>query len=111
MCSDVSVQLEDVVFVKNEHLEDNLGVYKDLMLKTAIPTWEQILEWFRNKSFIGTIEYEDFYSDDNTCYYGYRITNKSGDILFYSPNYRSYETYEEAREALVNKLVEFYENN
>ena len=28
MCSDVSVMLEDVVFVKNQFLEDELGIYK-----------------------------------------------------------------------------------
>lgn len=74
-------------------------------------TWEQVFEWFREKGLVGTIEYEDFILDDKTCYYAYRITDKLGDILFYSPNYRTYETYEEAREALAIKLIEFYENN
>ena len=76
----------------------------------CVPTFEQVLNWFRNKGLVGTIEYEDFILDDKTCYYAYRITNKSGDILYYSPNYRTFETYEEAREALVNKLIEVYEN-
>jgi hypothetical protein len=73
-----------------------------------IPTWEQALSWFRKKGLVGTIEYEDFILDDKTCYYAYRITDKSGDILFYSSNYKTYETYEETREALINKLIELY---
>lgn len=78
-----------------------------------LPTWEQVLEWFREKNLIVTIECEDFYPDDKTYYYAYCIINKLGKVLFYSPNYKSYETYEEVREALVNKLIEIYksENN
>lgn len=92
--------------VKNsEHIND------DITYGLSIPTWEQVFEWFREKGLVGTIEYEDFILDDKTCYYAYRITDKLGDILFYSPNYITYETYEEAREALAIKLIEFYENN
>lgn len=76
----------------------------------CVPTFEQVLNWFRNKGFVGTIEYEDFLVDDKTCYYAYRITNTSGDILFYSPNYGTFETYEEAREVLINDLIKFYGN-
>ena len=76
----------------------------------SIPTWEQVLEWFREKNLIGTIEYEDFYPDNKTYYYAYCIINKLGKVLFYSPNYDSYKTYEEARESLVNKLIEIYKN-
>ena len=43
-------------------------------------------------------------------FYAYCIINKLGKVLFYSPNYKSYETYEEVREALVNKLIEIYKN-
>ena len=39
------------------------------------------------------------------------IRNISGDVLFYSANYKNFEKYEEAREALTNKLIEFYGNN
>ena len=83
----------------------------DTTFGVSLPTFEQVFEWFREKGLVGTIEYEDFILDDKTCYHAYRITDKLGDILFYSPNYRTYETYEEAREALAIKLIEFYENN
>jgi hypothetical protein len=87
-------------------VKDWNGSFKDCI---SLPTWEQMFEWFREKGLVGTIEYEDFILDDKTCYYAYRITDKSGDILFYSSNYKTYETYEETREALINKLIELYE--
>lgn len=73
-------------------------------------TWTEVLEWFREENLIGTIEYENFDFDNETCYYGYRVTNKLGEIMFYSVNYSTYETYEEAREALIEKLIEIYTN-
>lgn len=77
----------------------------------SVPTWEQVLEWFRENNLIGTIEYEDFNIDDKTYYYAYCIMNKLGKVLFYSPNYNTYETYEEAREELINHLIRFYKTN
>lgn len=112
MYSESIAFLQDVEFVSNKNLEDELGIYKHFTLRTAIPTWEQVFEWFREKGLIGTIEYDDFGLHDETHYnYGYIIRNISGDVLFYSANYKNFEKYEEAREALVNKLIELYENN
>ena len=110
MCSDVSVMLEDVVFVKNKDLEDSFGIYKDFILKTAIPTWEQVIEWFYKNNFIGTIEYKDFYSENN-YEYAYCITNKLNKKTYHSIGNIITKTYKEAREALVNKLIELYGNN
>lgn len=76
----------------------------------SIPTWEQVFEWFREQGLVGTMEFEDFNLDEITCYYAYLITKSSGEILFYSPNYRTYETYEEAREALVKALIRTYKS-
>lgn len=112
MYSEAIVLLEDVELVSNKDLEDKLDIYKNFVLRIAIPTWEQVLEWFRDKGLIGTIEYDDFGLHDETHYnYGYMIRNISGDVLFYSANYKNFEKYEEAREALFNKLIELYENN
>lgn len=95
--------------------ESNYHLFDDLDLNSnsnsslvCVPTFEQVLDWFRDKGLVGTIEYENFIVDDKTCYYAYRITNTSGDILFYSPNYRTFETYEDAREVLINDLIKFY---
>ena len=94
------------------HLFDDLDLHSNSQGSlVCVPTFEQVLNWFRNKGLVGTIEYEDFIVDDKTCYYVYRITNTSGVILFYSPNYRTFETYEEAREVLIKKLIEVYEKD
>ena len=96
----------------NYNLFDELDLNSNLKSSlVCVPTFEQVLDWFRNKGLVGTIEYEDFILDDKTCYYAYRITNTSGDILFYSPNYRTFETYEEARGELIKKLIEVYEKD
>lgn len=73
---------------------------------TVVPTWEQVIEWFIDKNLIGTIEYRKF--DEKDPYYAYCITNKMTKVLDYSSNTTRYKTYREAREALVNKLIEIY---
>jgi hypothetical protein len=108
MCcyADINEEDEDFLF-PNEYNYNNKNS-SGYHVYLSIPTFEQALKWFREKGFVGVVEYEDFYSDESTYYYAYRITKTSGEIVFYSPNYRSYETYEEAREALINKLIELY---
>ena len=104
MCSDVSVMLEDVVFVKNQFLEEELGIYKHFVLKTAIPTWEQVFEWFREKGYIGTINF--VYIDKNNFYYKLRINGKCNFI-----NEEKFTNYEDAREKLIKILIETYKTN
>ena len=104
-CSDVSVMLEDVVFVKNQFLEDDLGIYKHFVLKTAIPIWEQVFEWFREKGYHGIIAVRYEAGDSE---YSYRIEHLNELIIDF--NQDSHLTYEEAREALVKALMRIYKN-
>ena len=104
MCSDINVQLEDVIFVQNSNLEDVSGTYKSLLLKTTIPTWEQVFEWFREKGYIGTINF--VYIDKNNFYYKLRINGKCNFI-----DEEKFTNYEDAREKLINKLIETYKTN
>lgn len=76
----------------------------------SIPTWEQAFSWFRNKGFIATIEYGSFYSEDNSYSFAYRITDISNEIMFYSPNYKKYETFESARKECLKSLINIYKN-
>lgn len=103
MCSDITVILEDVIFVENKKLEDELGIYKHFVLRTAIPTWEQVFEWFREKGYHGIIavRYED--GDDQ---YSYRI--EFLDELITDFNKYNPLTYEDARESLVKTLIQTY---
>ena len=105
MCSDVSVMLEDVVFVKNQFLEEELGIYKHFVLKTAIPTWEQIFEWFRKKGLFHSICItEDLIEDVKE--FEAEIRDNNADIIYIIHR----DTYEEVREALVKALIRTYKN-
>ena len=107
MCSDVSVQLEYVVFVKNQDLKDNLRLYKYLMLKTAIPTWEQVFEWFREKGFESYIGIDNHSYIDEGSYYFYAITNEIGGEIDVKGDFDDYNV---AREALVKALIQTYKS-
>lgn len=107
MCSDITVMLEDVIFVENKKLEDELGIYKHFVLRTAIPTWEQVFEWFREKGLECFIEIEYQSTFEECCYYCYVITNPRGKTI----NCKSdFNDYNEAREALVKALIRTYKN-
>lgn len=103
MCSDVSVMLEDVIFVRNQFLEDNIGIYKDLILKTAIPTWEQIFEWFRSKNILGWVECQ---CNPEIEFYTRILVN--GENFFFKGKRKPYKSYEECREALIEELLIVY---
>ena len=107
MCSDVSVMLEDVVFVKNQFLEDDLGIYKHFVLKTAIPTWEQVFEWFREEGFESYIRLESHAHFDEGNYYYFEITKSNLRQLDWKGDF---DDYNEAREALVKALIQTYKN-
>lgn len=103
MCSDVSVMLEDVIFVRNQFLEDNIGICKDLILKTAIPTWEQIFEWFRSKNILGWVECQ---CNPEIEFYTRILVN--GENFFFKGKRKPYKSYEECREALIEELLIVY---
>ena len=106
MCSDITVMLEDVIFVENKKLENELGIYKHFVLRTAIPTWEQVFEWFREKGYHGVIAVGDESGEVNEYSYCINYLNElSSDF-----EQDSHLTYEEAREALVKALIQTYKN-
>ena len=110
MCSDVSVMLEDVVFVKNQFLEDELGIYKHFVLKTAIPTWEQVFEWFREKGFDSYIGLENLPYPNEGIYYYFEISKPNLYRINQLDLKGEFDDYEEAREALVKALIRTYKN-
>ena len=69
---------------------------------TTIPTWEQVLEWFREKGFMITlINYED---ESKFSFFNIKI--KGG--VYYAG---AFYTYEEARGELVKTLIKTYKTN
>ena len=70
----------------------------------SLPTWEQVFEWLREKGYIGTINF--VYIDKNNFYYKLRINGKCNFI-----DEEKFTNYEDAREKLINKLIETYKTN
>lgn len=69
---------------------------------TIIPTWEQVLEWFRNKGFRISLENHE----DSTKFMFYNMKINEGKHFK-----GEFSSYEKARKALVNKLIEVYEDS
>lgn len=105
------------------YVDGELETYfvKELYLngdKDFIPTYiyEQVFEWFREKKIYGNINQEWEYGRYNSprgLNYFYVINDcRKKDINKTEAIINSgFNNYEEAREALVNKLIEVYGNN
>ena len=75
----------------------NYNIYKDVY---SIPTWEQALAWFRAKDYYGNLEA----TSKGTSAYIFHPELENGE--FWDFAYK--ESYEEAREALLLKLIALY---
>ena len=73
--------------------------YNDSYDYWSIPTHEQVLKWFREKEIVGTIKYLPIL--------GKKIYIYVIDAPFFSCE-EEFLSYEEAREALVNRLIKEY---
>lgn len=89
---DTIIEIDDLLFCTNE-----------IWQNVSVPTWEQVLEWFRNKKFYSIIDY------CGDKHYSFRIL-KMGTLSFETNN-KVYSTYEQAREILVEKLIETYKQD
>ena len=75
----------------------NYNIYKDVY---SIPTWEQALAWFRAKDYYDNLEA----TSKGTSAYIFHPELENGE--FWDFAYK--ESYEEAREALLLKLIDLY---
>ena len=66
----------------------------------SLPTWEQALAWFRAKDYYGNLEA----TSKGTSAYIFHPELENGE--FWDFTYK--ESYEEAREALLLKLIDLY---
>lgn len=71
--------------------------------EVAIPTWEQVFEWFRSKSYEVCIDYVV----GNTCTIYKVSVNADGEELEFDTE--RFRTYEEAREFVVKEMIKEYE--
>ena len=97
--SDISEEKAKALF-PNEYNKNSDGYYMYL----SIPSHEQVFEWFREKGFIGAVRYLPILGKKIYIYEIFQIYMR---FVSYE---EEFPTYEEAREALVNKLIEIYEN-
>lgn len=73
---------------------------------TDLPTYEQVLDWFRKKGLVGWVECQ---CNPEMEYY-IRIVNK-GVNLYLKGRREHYNSYEEARSVLINKLISLYKES
>ena len=118
--NDDEVFISGTVTVEEEWLdEDNYGeVIIDLSVTECgkfnkfnfqtIPTWEQVFEWFREKGYESYIRLESHSHFDEGNYYYFEITEPN---LCQLDCQGGFDDYKEAREILVNKLIEIYKGN
>lgn len=101
LCGVYSLELKDISL--SDYNDESFNVRGT----TSIPMWEQVFEWFREKGFECSIKmyYQKWFNEG--CYYSYVITSAT-DTWIGSKS--EFETYEEAREELLNSLIEKYIN-
>ena len=74
---------------------------------TDLPTWEQVLGWFRQKGFESYISKDDQSYIDEGSYYFYTITNEIGGEIDVKGDFDDYNV---VREALVKALIQAYKS-
>lgn len=95
-------------FYSNEYVLKSLYNANKTKEGLSIPTWEQVLDWFREKGYESYIKLESHSHLDEANYYYFEITDPNLCQLGYQGDFDDYSV---AREALINKLIEIYENN
>lgn len=84
------IGIDDLLFCTNECWQN-----------ISVPTWTEVFAWFRDKGFMITlINYED---ESKFSFYNMKIR---GGVHYAG----AFKTYEQAREALVYKLIEIYKS-
>lgn len=68
-------------------------------------TYEQVFEWFREKGLVAVIVTNEILNEGDPLYFS-SVDDLEGD--YYTLD--NYYTYEEARDAVLNKLIELYGN-
>lgn len=90
----------------NEYVLKGLYNANETKEGISIPTWEQVLDWFREKGYESYIKLESHSHLDEANYYYFEITDSNLCQLDYQGDFDDYSL---ARETLINKLIELYE--
>ena len=92
---------ENKIYSKEYVLKGNLYNANETKGGLSIPTWEQAFEWLRKKGFRISLENHE----DSTKFMFYNMKINEGKHFK-----GEYSNYEEAREELLNSLIEKYIN-
>ena len=96
------MDLDKVFEDTSEYYFEDLEPYEEAPLLCILcPNWEQVFEWFRKKNLVGLVSYR--YRDKNNKGFSFEILDEDTDVFLYN-------TYEQAQEALVYKLIEIYKS-
>lgn len=98
---------ENKVVIEIDIMEDSsiidvtdLIPYKnDYYCTPSVPTWTEVLEWFRKRNLVGLVTHR--YRSKNDNGFSFEVLDVETEIFVY-------KTYEEAQEALVYKLIDLY---
>ena len=86
-----NVLIEDLKLIRNSELpKDNISLDKTHKTFVTIPTYEQVLKWFRNKNIIGWVECQ---CNPEMEYFTRTIIN--GVNYYIKGKRKSYKTYED----------------
>ena len=106
-CTFVLTNMNHIGFTTKEdsnyHLFDDLDLHsnsEDSLL--CVPTFEQVLDWFRDRGFRISLENHD----DSTKFMFYNMKINEGRHFK-----GEFSSYEKTREELITKLIEVYENS
>lgn len=91
------IDVTDLIVYKNEYWHN-----------ASVPTWTEVLEWFRKKGYHSTLHTYSVMQDNIEQFRFYYEINSRHDYIADPEEY--YETYEDAREEMVEKLIEIYTN-
>ena len=93
LCGVYSLELKDISL--SDYNDESFNVRGT----TSIPTWEQVLEWFREKGLESHIKLERrSFFDEDYYYYDLNLFGYKGGS----------DSYEEAREKMLNSMIEAY---
>lgn len=86
-------------------IDDLLSCTNENWQNVSVPTWTEVLAWFRERGLHGYINYHsDSFMDEGT-YYCYEITDDNCVQEYYCG---CLDSYEEAQESLVLSLIKIY---
>ena len=98
---EINTDGEDRYFTPTDINFKELQIYNRYRDYVSIPTWEQVFAWFRKKNLVGLVSYR--YRDKNNKGFSFEILDEDTNVFLYN-------TYEQAQEALVYKLIEIYKS-